>query len=106
DPGSASLDRGEPPLWQASLCRREFDAVSGEPPVRAGADPDIILIAPIGEVVSAFGAWPRMVRDLVGREAVRDEPVLRHLEQCRRDLLFGQHDRTASLQGGKGGAGF
>src|ERR1700730_13168889 len=51
DPGSHSLDGGEPPLRGPVLPGREFAAISGEPTVRPGADADVILVAPIGEVM-------------------------------------------------------
>src|SRR6516162_4111682 len=60
DPGSGSLDRREPALGQAALSCRVFYVANRQPPMRTRADPDIILVAPIGEVVPAFGTRPRM----------------------------------------------
>src|ERR1700730_1356060 len=82
DPGSHSLNSSEPPLRGSVLPGREFASISGEPTVRPGADADVILVAPIGQVMLALGAGPRMIGDLVGRAAVHREPVLRRLEQC------------------------
>src|SRR6185437_11337716 len=45
--------------------------------VRAGADAEIILIAPIDEVVPAFLPRPRVIGDLVGRQAGGGEGLLR-----------------------------
>ena len=44
-------------------------AVDVEPAVRAGADAGIFVVAPIDEIVPALGARPRVVGDLVGRQA-------------------------------------
>src|SRR6516225_2056195 len=73
--------------------------------MRARTDPDIVLIAPIGEVVPAFGAWPGVIGDLVSRQPVSGEAVLRHLEQYDRDFLLGQHEFAEPHRGGEGGAG-
>ena len=40
----------------------------------AGTDPDIVLVAPIGEVVTALGPRPRVVGYFVGRQPSRGEP--------------------------------
>jgi len=45
-------------------------------------DAEVILVAPIGEVVTAFAARPRMVRDFVGGEASGREAPLRQFEQA------------------------
>ena len=46
------------------------DGAHAEPPaMRAGADPGIIAVAPVSEVVAAFVAGAGMVADLVGRQA-------------------------------------
>ena len=42
---------------------------SEAPPVRARADPGIIAIAPVSEVVAAFLPEARMVADLVGGDS-------------------------------------
>jgi len=65
--GSGRLDRREPPLREAVLLRRRLDPASSQSSMRAGADPEVILIAPIGEVVPAFGTRLSVVGDLVGR---------------------------------------
>src|SRR6185312_6652853 len=51
-----------------------------EPAVRARSDADIVLILPIDQVVTACGARPRVVGDLVGRQSRFGEPRLRVLE--------------------------
>ena len=43
--------------------------VPAAPPVRAGADAGVVPVAPVGEVVAAFLARPRVVADFVGRQA-------------------------------------
>src|SRR5271167_805048 len=91
---------------QARLSCRVFHVAHGQPPVRPRPDPDIVLIAPIGEVVPALGPRPGVIGDLVGRQAPRGEPVLCRLEQCCRLLLCGHDELAASLHRGKGSAGF
>ena len=46
----------------------------------AWPDPGIIKIAPIGEVVAAFGSWPGVVRDFVGGKPCRRRTFLSQLE--------------------------
>ena len=67
--------------------------------MRAGADPEIIPVAPIGEIVPAFGAGPGMVRNFVSRQSGRREPMLRQLEQRGGGVLVG---RPASRRARRG----
>src|SRR5439155_703489 len=56
NPGSRSLHGSEPLLRGPMLPGREFASISGEPTVRPGADTDVILVAPIGEVMATLSA--------------------------------------------------
>ena len=58
----------------------------GEAAVRAGPDADVILIPPIDQIMAAGSARPRMVGDLVGRQARGLEPRLGELEHRARLL--------------------
>ena len=58
--------------------------------MRAGADADIVAVAPIDEVVPAFGARPGMVGDLIGGQAGRGEPRLRRLVEPGGLLVAGK----------------
>ncbi len=49
--------------------------------MRAGADARIFAIAPIDEIVPAFGAGARVVGDLIGRQAGAGGHFLRHVPQ-------------------------
>ena len=60
--------------------------------MRAGADAEIILVAPIGEVVPALGAGAGVVGDFVGREAGPSEAVLRRLEKLGGEVVVGHGD--------------
>ena len=68
-PSPRDLDLLEPGLGLA-LGRRRVAAVGQpEPAVGAGADAGIFAVAPVDEIVPALGARPRVVGDLVGRQA-------------------------------------
>ena len=55
----------------------------------AGADAGIFAVAPVDEVVARFGARPGVVRDLVGRQAVRLADLLRHVVEDPRLVVVG-----------------
>ena len=76
------------------------------PPVRAGADADIILIPPIGQIVAAFLAGGCVVANLIGRKTRRA-----HLRLCggieiRRAVIIQRHPLALGNIGGKARAGF
>ena len=71
----------------------------------ARTDPEIVLVAPIDEIVPAFGPGPGVVGDLIGRQPGGRKPVLRRLEQCRRAFFIGQREFAAPSEGRKGGTG-
>ena len=71
----------------------------------SGTDPGVILIAPIGEVVPAFGAGSGVVGDLVSRQPGGGEPFLRHLEERGRAVFLGQGEFAAPCECSEGGAG-
>src|SRR6266404_6742640 len=73
--------------------------------MRAGADAEIILVAPIGEVVAALGAGLGVVGDLIARQSGRREATLRRLEQRRPGLLVSGENLAAGGTVAKGGAG-
>src|SRR5271154_5472097 len=62
--------------------------------MRARADPDIFAVAPINQIVPALRAGPRVVGDLVRRQAMRLGYFLRRVEQRAGEVLAG-HDELA-----------
>ena len=99
---AVSPDRGhllefgvlEPCLGQAALARRVAHAVLDDPAMCAGADAEIILVAPVGEVVPAFRAGAGMVGDFGSRPSRRGELLLGQLEHRRGGLVMS--GRTSS----------
>ena len=55
--------------------------------MRAGADADIVLVAPIGQIVAGLVARTGVVRNLVGRQAGRFEQACVSLEEVAGQLL-------------------
>ena len=104
DPDTRAFDRGEPCLGTANLHCRHFPAAARHAAMRAGADAEIIPVTPIDEIVAAFGAGPGMVRDLIGRQPGRREPMLRQLEQRRGGVLVGRQRLAARGAIAEGGA--
>ena len=80
-------------------------AVARDPAMRARADPEVILVAPIGEVVPAFGAGSCVVGNLVSRQFGGGEPLLRHFVEGHRGVLVGAEDFAAGGAIAKGGTG-
>src|SRR5205085_12668577 len=89
------------PEWQG----REFAAGAARPARGARPDPGIIPVAPIGEVVPAFGAGSGVIGDFVGGQPASSEPFLRHLEQRSCALLVGQGEFAAPRERREGGTG-
>src|SRR5688572_20768640 len=94
-----------PGLGGALLARRAFLAVDCQPAMGAGPDADVVLVAPVDEVVTRLPAGPRMVGDLVGRQAGFLQRLLRRLVELRAQLLVGQDEITARMGGMEGRAG-
>src|ERR1700756_157554 len=99
------LDRSEPPLRKPNLPSGAFRAVAGQPPVGSGADADVVLVAPIGEIVPAFSTRPSMVRYFVSRQPASREVVLSHLVQRRCAFLIGQSNFAQPFLRRESGAG-
>ena len=98
---AGALDRLEPGFGRAVLARGDFFrapavvAGQGESAVGAGPDADVVAVAPVGQVVPAFGAGARVVGDLVGRQAGRGQQVPRGLEDRHALVLSGQDQLAA-----------
>ena len=69
DAVAVRLDAHQPGFGSLLGRGRVALAVDHEAAMRAGTDAGIFVIAPIDEIVPAFGAGARMVGDLVGRQA-------------------------------------
>jgi hypothetical protein len=70
DAVAVGLDAHQPGLRALFGRDRVPDAVDIEPSMRARADAGIFLAAPVDEIMFAFRASPRVIGDLVGRQAV------------------------------------
>ncbi|CEG10031.1 hypothetical protein BN961_03465 [Afipia felis] len=55
--------------------------------MRARADAGIFLAPPVDEVVAAFRAGPRVIGNLVRRQAMRGADLLRHVVELAREVL-------------------
>ncbi|GJE60415.1 hypothetical protein MPOCJGCO_2527 [Methylobacterium trifolii] len=64
----------------------------------AGADPGILAVAPVEQVVARLGAGAGVVRDLVGREPRRPADILRHVVEGARDLVVRRHQPAGRRQ--------
>src|ERR1700761_753598 len=73
--------------------------------MRPGPDPDIILIAPISEIVPAFGAQSGVVGDLVSRHAGGSEMLLGRFVESRGGFVIERIKNAAARQCRKSGAG-
>ena len=76
-------------------------AVDVEPAMRAGADAGIFVHAPIDEIVPALGARPRVIGNLVGRQAVRRADLLRHVVERARGVVVGHRELAGCMQRGE-----
>src|SRR5690606_32297402 len=75
-----------------------------EPPMRAGAHTRIIAIAPVNEIVAAFGAGPRIIRYFVDGQSGSGADFLRQGIKSSGILLAGKHKRTLLMQACEGRA--
>ena len=71
----------------------------------AGADAGIFAVAPVDEVVARFGAGAGMVRDLVGRQAVRRADRLRQVVEQPRLVVRWHRELAGPMQALEDGAG-
>src|SRR5689334_14400811 len=97
---AVALHQVEPGFGRAMLARGELVAADSEAAVRAGADADVVAVAPVCEIVARFLAGPREVGDLVVRKARGAEArdgglverrgmlLVQHLEIAARDRLL------------------
>src|SRR5215469_1896962 len=76
---AAALDRREPSLRRATVANGALFAIDRKAAMRPRADPEIVAVAPVDEIVPALPAGPRVVRYLVGRQPGSFEDVLRRL---------------------------
>src|SRR6185312_16958284 len=94
---AAGLDVGEPALRRLLLPGRELGAAERQPAMRAGADADIVAVAPIEQIVPAFGPGPRMVGDLIGRHQAGLELRLRRLVEIGREPVLRHREIAACM---------
>ncbi len=73
--------------------------------MRAGTDADVILVAPVGEVVAALLARPRMIADLVGGQAPGFGQFAGQCVEVRRGIVGKRHERAPADVGGEARAG-
>ena len=53
--------------------------LSSDPSMRPRPDADVIVIAPVGEVMPAFGARSRVIGNFIGRQSGIPQNILRQL---------------------------
>ena len=66
--------------------------------MRAGADAGIFVAAPIDQIVPAFGARPRVVGDLVSRQAGLGAGRLREIVEIARGVVVGNDELAGLVQ--------
>ena len=64
-------------------------AVDVEPAMRARPDAGIFVHAPVNEIVPALGARPRVIGNLIGRQAMRRADVLRRVVERAGGVVVG-----------------
>ena len=69
--------------------------------MRARADAGIFVIAPVDEIVPALGARPRVIGDLVGRQAARRRDLLRHVVERARAIVVRDDELAGRVQRGE-----
>ncbi len=74
--------------------------------MRAGANAGVIAIAPISEIVAAFGAGSGIVGDFISEEPEPRRFLGGCVIECCGVLRVGQDDVAAGVGGLEGGAGF
>src|SRR5205814_9980124 len=88
EPG-AGVDRIEPGLRRAPLLCGNFAGGGGHPSMRAGADAEVIVVAPIRQIVPALAARPGVIRDFVRRQPGDGETPLCDFVKTYRAFLIG-----------------
>src|SRR5262249_50369343 len=87
DAMAARLDAQKPSLGPLLGRSRAALAVDVKAAVGARSDPGIFVGAPVDEVVAAFGARPRVVRNLIGRQSCGGADLLRGVVEGARQVL-------------------
>ena len=96
DAGIPVFDHFQPGLGMPFGSHRMATLLADQPAVCPRADAGIEAVAPVGEVVTAFGAGHRVVRHLVGRHAFALGDLLGRLVEHGRQVTVG-HDQFAGL---------
>ena len=98
EPVPARLDLREPCL--GAFLRRGGVAVAVDVEASVGAGPDagIFVRPPVDEIVPAFAAGARMVRNLVGGQAVRGADLLRRVVESARDVLVRRFEFAGRME--------
>src|SRR5258705_348013 len=84
---AARLDAHQPGLGALFGRDRMPDAIDIEAAMGAGTDAGIFLAAPVNQVMSAFGAWSRVIGYLVSRQPMPGTDVLRNVIKRTRGRL-------------------
>ena len=98
---AGGLDAHEPGLRPFFRRCRVPVALDIESPVGARPDAGIFLGAPIDEVVPAFAAGPRVVGNLVGRQAVRGANLQGGVVQLAAEIVVGNDELARGMERGK-----
>ena len=89
DAVAVGLDAHQPGLGTLLGRDRVPAAVDVEPAMRARPDAGIFVVAPVDQIVLAFGAGSGVVGNLVGRQAVLRADFLRHIVERARSASSG-----------------
>ena len=95
---------GQPALRHALRAGRQLCAPQGQPAMGAGADADIVAVAPVDEIVARFLPGPGMVADLVGRQPGSAEHLLGQLVELGLQVLVERHQLALLDHGVEAGA--
>ena len=73
-------------------------AVDVEPAMRARADAGVFVLAPVDEIVPALGARPRVIGNLVGRQAGAAADLLRQVVERAAGVVVGNDELAGLVQ--------
>src|SRR5580693_3955459 len=98
---SVALDTFRPRLRCAMPARRQQRAVQADPPMRTWANPRVVGVTPIGQVVATLSTGCSVVRHFVWCETETYGLLRRRKIQRGRVIALRQHDLAARVLGGE-----
>src|SRR5580704_3680469 len=98
---AGGLDAHEPRLRPLFRRRRMPVALDIEPAVSAWSDAGVFLGAPVDEIMPAFAAGPRVVGNLVGRQAVRSANLQGGVVELAAEIFVGNDELSRGVERGE-----